>query len=100
MLDIKKIARLKASTEVKDFMAANGGNHVSLYSGWKKNSAMRENLDLLEQQMAVAIRAQNEGVARRIRGRIRAVEDLIENAELSRLFGRNEKTNSELTCLE
>lgn len=100
MLDIKKISRMAVSDEVEKFMVSNGGNHATLYASWKDNEAMHTDHDLLEQQLAFAIRNKRKSVASRILSRIRKVDSVAENAALEHFLNpKEDKTIQPLGCL-
>ncbi|MCK5132094.1 MAG: hypothetical protein KAR40_08090 [Candidatus Sabulitectum sp.] len=82
MINIPEISKRVVPPGVAAFMEAYGGNHVSLYRGWKEQPEMKESVELLEGQLCYSLREKNLGVARRLLGRIRKIESIEEDADL------------------
>lgn len=82
MINIPEIAKRVVPPAVAEFMDEYGGNHVSLYKGWAEHPEMKEEVLLLEGQLSYALMEKNLGVAKRLLGKIRAIDRAEEDADL------------------
>lgn len=82
MINVPEIAKIVVTPEVVDFMDSYGGNHVSLYKGWKERPEMHNGITNLEEELAYTIQEKNLPLAKRIMGRIRKVSSKWEDGML------------------
>lgn len=99
MIDVIKIRSLEVPNDIISFMQTHGGNHVSLYSGWKKYPEMGKTPDLLEYQLALALRDENYELIKRIIGRLRKVNAEYENLAIRHMIRPPTEEVVELGCL-
>ena len=103
VIDLKSVRSMDVSKEVVDFMQSCGGNHVSLYAGWKKTPKMGKDPGLLEQQLAYVLREETLELIKRILGRLRRANADSENKMLKALLKSTDESAGEevqpLGCL-
>ena len=100
MIDIKKIVDLGATDTVTKFMAEYGGNHISLYKGWKKVPQMGDDMFALEQQLHIALVVKKKlDMSKRIAGRIRKLTMETEDLAMGRACGEENNDVADLGCL-
>ena len=100
MIDIKNIADLGATGKVVEFMAKYGGNHVSIYKGWKEAPQMGNDIFALEQQLHIALTIKKKlNLSKRIAGRIRKLSAEAEDLAMARACGEENNEVVDLGCL-
>ena len=88
MIDLEKVMKREVGAETLKFMQAHGGNHVALYKGWAQFPRMHDSRDLVEQQLAVVLKLKEDyGLAKRLIGRLRRIDQERENEALNLIFG-------------
>lgn len=87
MINIEKVKTRKVDEDVQRFGEFYGGNHVALYQGFEKHPEIRDDRDKLEQLLSYSIRKRSANVAKRVLGRIRAIDKATEEAELNKALG-------------
>lgn len=96
MIDITKISTMAISPDVKTFMDYYGGNHVSLYKGWREQPDMHTDPSLLQEQLAYALQNGSHLVAKRVLGRMRSLHSTLENQVMGELSGKTDA----FSCLQ
>ncbi len=100
MIDIKKITEQEPMTEVVEFMAKYGRNHVALYRGWRLYPEMKNSVTLVEMQLHISLLPPAKpDMARRILGRIRKIHTTLEDETLAELCKVGQVDAIDLGCL-